>query len=145
MHYNYLQQMAQKNFQGNLQNAILYLLYKYLPYLTYQKPHQKKKTLTITYQPPTKDYKKFWIEVEPIFWGQMNQLRFYIGYSISRIIRMIIEWAMIEEENERIYQSSLPHLSEFREERRSIRSYKVLVWGRYQNRWIVMKFITNYG
>ncbi len=154
MHYHFLVQLAQKHFRGNLQKALLYLLDKFLPYLIHQKQHLHKKTLTITYQPPTKDYQKFWVEVNPLFWGEMNQLRFYLGFSMSCIIRILIEWEM-EEEGERIScliqrprlnPQNHHFLSEFRLGGRwQYPSYKVLVWGKYRKRRIGMMFFTKYG
>ncbi len=99
IHFEYLKQITLKRFDGNISRAILYLLSKYLKYLYRIKKIDIKKTLTIDYQPSTKDYKRYWITINPTYWGNLYNLRFSLGYSMSYLLRIMIDWEM-EENNE---------------------------------------------
>ncbi len=56
-----------------------------------------KRTLTATYQPKTKEYIIRKINIQPNYCGKLNNLRFYLGYSVSFIIRIMLNWEMQEE------------------------------------------------
>lgn len=93
-HFKYLKQLSQKINHGNISLTILYLLSKNIKYLSKINKTYQKRTFTITYQPISKKYKKFWITINPTIWGQLNNLRFYLGFSMSFILRILIDWEM---------------------------------------------------
>ncbi len=91
MHFAFLKQLAITKFQGDISKTIFYLLSKYLKYLYRIKKIDIKRTLTIDYQPPTKEYKRYWISIQPTYWGQLYNLKFSLGYSMSFLIRIMID------------------------------------------------------
>lgn len=97
-HYHYLKELSIGKFQGNISKTILYLLSKYLRYLFLIKNSHLKKTLSATYQPKTKEYKKYTILINPTYWAKLNHLRTYLGYSMSFIIRITLDWEMSHQE-----------------------------------------------
>ncbi|GIX42878.1 MAG: hypothetical protein KatS3mg129_2611 [Leptospiraceae bacterium] len=48
--------------------------------------------MTAKYQPVTREYNKYWIVMKPPLWGKMYQLRYYLGYSMSCILRIMLDW-----------------------------------------------------
>jgi hypothetical protein len=56
------------------------------------------RTLTATYQPRTKNYVIRKISIQPTYWGKLYELRFLLGYSMSFIIRTMLDWEMQEEQ-----------------------------------------------
>ncbi len=97
-HYRYLMHITNTRFSGNLTLAVSYLLKKYLAYLYKISISQKKRTLTASYQPRTKEYIIRKISIQPTYWGKLYELRFFLGYSMSFIIRIMLDWEMQEQE-----------------------------------------------
>jgi len=96
-HYRYLIHLTQTKFGGELSLTIDYLLKKYLASLYQISISQEKRTLTASYQPKTKEYIIRKISIQPTYWGKLFDLRFFLGYSISFIIRIMLDWEMQEE------------------------------------------------
>ena len=120
-HYRYLMHLTQTKFNGKLSLTIDYLLKKYLAYLYQISISQEKRTLTATYQPKTKEYIIRRITIQPTYWGKLFDLRFFLGYSISFMIRIMLDWEMQEEGIPIIPLIHLPRLDEEnREEHRRI-------------------------
>ncbi|MCX7810095.1 MAG: hypothetical protein N2247_04225 [Leptospiraceae bacterium] len=97
-HYQFLIQLTKSHFNGNLSLTIDYLFRKYLAYLYKISLAPTKKTLTATYQPRTKNYIIRKINIQPTYWGKLHELRFFLGLSVSYIIRIMLDWEMQEEE-----------------------------------------------
>ncbi len=96
-HYKYLMHLTQTKFGGELSLTIDYLLKKYLASLYQISISQEKRTLTASYQPRTKEYIIRKIKIQPTYWGKLFDLRFFLGYSISFMIRIMLDWEMQEE------------------------------------------------
>ena len=96
-HYRYLMHITNTRFQGKLTLTINYLLKKYLVYLYKISISQDKRTLTASYQPRTKEYIIRKISIQPTYWGKLYDLRFFLGYSMSFLIRIMLDWEMQEE------------------------------------------------
>ncbi len=96
-HYSYLMHITNTRFRGKLTLTIDYLLKKYLAYLYNISIAQRKRTLTASYQPKTKEYVIRKISIQPTYWGKLYELRFFLGYSMSFIIRIMLDWEMQEE------------------------------------------------
>jgi len=96
-HYQYLIYITETRFNGNLSLTIDYLLKRYLVYLYRISLTPNKKTLTATYQPRTKNYVIRKIQIQPTYWGKLYELRFLLGYSMSFIIRIMLDWEMQQE------------------------------------------------
>ncbi len=95
-HFEFLKRIAHTQFNNDISKTILYLLSKYLRYLFLIKKIDTKRTLTIDYQPPTKEYKRYWININPTYWGDLYNLRFALGYSMSFLLRIMLDWEMEE-------------------------------------------------
>ena len=122
-HYRYLIHLTQTRFNGKLSLTIDYLLRKYLAYLYQISISQRKKTLTATYQPKNKEYMIRRISIQPTYWGKLFDLRFFLGYSISFLIRIMLDWEMQEEGIPIIPLIPIPRLDEEnREEHRHIQN-----------------------
>ena len=96
-HYQYLIYITETRFNGNLSFTIDYLLKRYLVYLYKISLTPNKKTLTATYQPRTKNYVIRKIQIQPTYWGKLYELRFLLGYSMSFMIRIMLDWEMQQE------------------------------------------------
>ena len=96
-HYQYLIYITETRFNGNLSLTIDYLLKRYLVYLYKISLTPNKKTLTATYQPRTKNYVIRKIQIQPTYWGKLYELRFLLGYSMSFMIRIMLDWEMQQE------------------------------------------------
>ncbi len=96
-HYRYLMHLTQTKFGGELSLTIDYLLRKYLAYLYQISISQEKRTLTATYQPKTNEYIIRKISIQPTYWGKLYELRFFLGYSMSFLIRIMLDWEMQQE------------------------------------------------
>ncbi len=96
-HYQYLIYITETKFNGNLSLTIDYLLKRYLVYLYKISLTPNKKTLTATYQPRTKNYVIRKIQIQPTYWGKLYELRFLLGYSMSFMIRIMLDWEMQQE------------------------------------------------
>ena len=97
-HYAFLIYLTETRFNGNLSLTIDYLLKRYLSYLYKISLAPTKRTLTATYQPRTKNYIIRKISIQPTYWGKLFELRFLLGYSVSFIIRIMLDWEMQEEQ-----------------------------------------------
>lgn len=97
-HYAYLIYLTETRFNGNLSLTIDYLLKRHLAYLYKISLAPMKRTLTATYQPKTKNYLIRKIRIQPTYWGKLHELRFLLGYSISFIIRIMLDWEMQQEQ-----------------------------------------------
>ena len=97
-HYQYLMDLTNTRFNGDLSLTIDYLLKKYLAYLYRISFAPTKRTLTATYQPRSKNYLIRKISVQPTYWGKLYELRFFLGYSMSFIIRIMLDWEMQQEQ-----------------------------------------------
>ncbi len=93
-HYVYLIYLSETRFNGNLTLTIDYLLRKYLAYLYKISLAPTKRTLTATYQPRTKNYIIRKINIQPTYWSKLYELRFLLGFSMSFIIRIMLDWEM---------------------------------------------------
>ncbi|MFN3246469.1 MAG: hypothetical protein ACK42K_07190 [Leptonema sp. (in: bacteria)] len=109
-HYQYLVYLSNTRFNGNISLTIDYLLKKYLVYLYKISISQNKRTLTATYQPKTKNYIIRKIRIQPTYWGELNDLRNFLGYSISFIIRIMLDWEMQQEQMPVISLIAMPDL-----------------------------------
>ncbi len=122
-HYRYLMHLTNTKFNGELSLAVDYLLKKYLAYLYQISISQEKRTLTATYQPRTKGYIIRKISIQPTYWGKLYELRFFLGYSMSFIIRIMLDWEMQQESIPVIPLIFLPQLEEEnQEEHRNIQN-----------------------
>ena len=120
-HYRYLMHITNTRFRGKLTLTIDYLLKKYLAYLYKISISQEKRTLTATYQPRTKEYIIRKISIQPTYWGKLYELRFFLGYSMSFLIRIMLDWEMQEEDIPILPLFFLPRLDdEDQEEHRQI-------------------------
>ena len=122
-HYKYLMHVTNTRFGGKLTLTIDYLLKKYLAYLYKISIAQEKRTLTASYQPRTKEYIIRKISIQPTYWGKLYELRFFLGYSMSFLIRIMLDWDMQEQEIPFTPLFFLPRLEdEDREEHQQIQS-----------------------
>jgi hypothetical protein len=90
----YLIYLSETRFNGNLTLTFDYLLRKYLAYLYKISFAPTKRTLTATYQPRTKNYIIRKINIQPTYWSKLYELRFLLGFSMSFIIRIMLDWEM---------------------------------------------------
>ena len=93
-HNVFLKEITHMYFDGNYDLAIYSLLNKYLSHLYEIRISPYKKTETATYQPKTKQYRRWTIKMNPVLWSKLFEMRHFIGYSISGLIRILIEWEM---------------------------------------------------
>ena len=122
-HYEYLMHLTNTRFGGDLSLTINYLLKKYLVYLNRISISQSKRTLTATYQPRIKGYKIKTIRIQPTYWGKLYDLRKFLGYSISFIIRIMLDWEMQDQKISVAKLFELPQLNaEDREEHAHIQN-----------------------
>lgn len=96
-HSDFFKFLAESKFRNNKTKTILYLIRKYSFYLYKISVMENKQTFTVEYQPKKKIYKKFGIWIDPLVWGKMNDLRKKLGFSMSFLLRIMIEWEMEEE------------------------------------------------
>ena len=94
-HLAFLSLLAKTHFNGKHYLAIFFLMNKYLFYLYEIRITPHKKSETANYQPKNKLYKRKTIPMNPVLWSNLFELRHFIGYSISALIRIMIEWEML--------------------------------------------------
>ena len=122
-HYRYLIHLTNTRFGGKLSLTINYLLKKYLAYLYKISISQQKRTLTASYQPRSKEYIIKKIRIQPTYWGKLYELRFFLGYSMSFLIRIMLDWEMQDQEIPVTPLIVLPPLDEeYQDEHRRIQS-----------------------
>jgi hypothetical protein len=90
--------LTESRFNGNLSLTIDYLLRRYLVYLYKISLTPTKRTLTASYQPRTKNYIVRKIQIQPTYWGKLHELRFLLGFSMSFILRIMLDWEMQQEQ-----------------------------------------------
>ncbi|MCS7206007.1 MAG: DUF1564 family protein [Leptospiraceae bacterium] len=100
-YYLYLTRLAQRKFHDDIPKTINYLISKHIRKLYSRSKSQTKRTLTAEYQPTTKNYKRYWISIEPVIWGRLFQLRLCLGYSMSYLLRMLLDFEIMKELRER--------------------------------------------
>ncbi len=96
LHYNFLRELANTRFDRNISNAIEYLISKYQKHLYEIRITPTKRTETANYQPQTKQYKRYSIRINPTLWSKLFDSRRFLGYSISAILRIMLDWEMQE-------------------------------------------------
>ncbi|MFN3604967.1 MAG: hypothetical protein ACK4UJ_09685 [Leptonema sp. (in: bacteria)] len=87
-----------KRFKTNSE-MFFYLIFKYkvkFDHLVSQKSSSKQK-----YQPITYNYKNIGIRVAPAIHQTLNDLSYTTGYSISALVRFLIEWEYSEQDKEK--------------------------------------------
>lgn len=139
-YYFFLIELSENKFDGDMEQTFLYLISKYMKYLYKIKIGGSK--IATQYQPTTKKYEKFWIEMNPTHMAKLKNLRFYLGYSVSFIIRILIEW-----EKQELHQVEVlipkpiltpQELSEIKPT--LLHSYDMGVRANYANRLVYMSF-----
>ena len=97
-HYQFLIYLTETRFNGDLSLTVDYLFKRHLAYLYKISQSPTKRTLTATYQPRTKNYVIRKIRINPTYWGKLYDLRFFLGYSMSFILRIMLDWEMQEQQ-----------------------------------------------
>ncbi len=84
-----------RNSQNNLSNLLEYLIRKYKYNVLNQKSISSLGRGSVQYQPKTKNYKRIILKnINPYLWKELKIIKNTTGYSISYIIRVMIEWEM---------------------------------------------------
>ncbi len=96
-HYEFLRQLAERRFLGNISDVIHYLLSKYLNHLYEIRVTPTKRTETANYQPRTLRYRRWVILINPVLWSKLFEMRHFVGYSMSALIRIMLDWEMQQE------------------------------------------------
>ena len=112
MHYNFLKEIANQLYNQSISDAIQYLLNKYLVFLYEIRITPYKRTETATYQPITKQYRRYSIKINPTLWSKLFDSRRFLGYSISAIIRIMLDWEMQEMGREIIPLIAMPQIEQ---------------------------------
>lgn len=83
--------------EQNVNKYLEYLYCKYYKNMLRKKIAHTKKSATAEYQPKTRRYIQVKIKkISPYIWDKYKDLKRISGYSISFIIRIFLEWEMIE-------------------------------------------------
>ena len=93
-HYQFLRELANTRFNRNISDTIHYLISKYQRHLNEIRITPYKRTETANYQPKTKQYIRYKIRINPALWSKMFDSRRFIGYSISALLRIMLDWEM---------------------------------------------------
>ena len=94
LHFAFLREFTFSRFEGDYSLAIQYLLSKYLNPLYEIRITPQRQTETAKYQPTTKQYKRYNVDINPALWSKLFDLRRFVGYSISALIRIMLDWEM---------------------------------------------------
>lgn len=139
-HYQFLIELSETKFEGDLEQTLIYLFSKYMKYLYRIRIRNKK--MTTLYQPSTKEYQKCWLQINPTHMAKLKHLRCYLGYSVSFILRILIEWEWEELLNgDVIIQKPELTEQELREIQPSfLHSYEMKVRVNYVSRFVFMNF-----
>lgn len=81
---------------ADISQTLSFLLHKHKSALLRISISREKKTATTTYQPRTGGYQRRTLRISPSLWKLFKELKEHTGYSISAIIRIIIEWELEE-------------------------------------------------
>ncbi len=151
-HFEFLTQIANTRFRGNYNNTIFYLLNKYLNFLYTIRITPTKRTETATYQPKTKRYRRWTILVNPVLWSKLFEMRHFIGYSMSALLRIMLDWEMQGMGYDIIPLIPMPVLtanntnqSDQPERNRLINNYTYRKQGNYGARFIFCSFLDEYS
>lgn len=98
-YYYFLILLSRNRFSNDKNKTLAYLLQKYIPSLYRISIVKQKQTYTVKYQPVTKRYSRYSIKLDPLLWGKLHELRNSLGYSISFLIRIMLEWEMEEHDS----------------------------------------------
>lgn len=91
----HLYQFLKRQGKENINFFLEYLIEKFKSDLIAHKNLNSLKKSTDKFQPRTKDYKRIILQnIEPNLWKRLKKLKSMTGYSISFIIRILIEWEM---------------------------------------------------
>lgn len=96
-HYRYLYEISEARFNNDKTVTIFFLIKKYIRYLHRISIMEIKQNFTATYQPVCKEYRRYSIVIDPLLWSELQDLRKKSGYSISFLLRIMIEWEMVDE------------------------------------------------
>jgi hypothetical protein len=150
-HYEFLTQITKTQFGGSYDFAIYSLLNKYLNHLYEIRITPYKKTETANYQPRTKQYKRKTLNINPIMWSKLFEMRHFVGYSISALIRIMLEWEMQSLGYDIIPWIAFPNINynsnyniEIMQYEHSINNYYYEKQGFYQTREIIANFLDQF-
>jgi hypothetical protein len=151
-HYEFLKEISDIRFNGDYNHTIHYLLSKYLNYLYEIRIPATKKTETANYQPRTKTYRRWSIYINPVLWSKLFEMRHFIGYSISALIRIMLDWEMQSQGYDIIPLIPLPVLNfenlfnnnEELLDERWLNNYLYKKQGTYQTRQIFCSFFDQF-
>ncbi len=146
-HFDFLLDLANQRFYGNLSDTIFYLLNKYLNPLYDIRITPTKQTETATYQPRTKKYKRRVIHINPVIWSKLFETRHFVGYSMSAILRIMLDWEMLAMGYEIIPLIPLPDLHTHTDDmtiEKNINNYFYLKQGFYHQRNIFSIFLDEF-
>jgi hypothetical protein len=99
-HYQFLRELANTKFNRSISDAIQYLISKYQRHLNEIRITPYKRTETANYQPKTKQYIRYKIRINPALWSKLFDSRRFIGYSMSALLRIMLDWEMQEKGRE---------------------------------------------
>ena len=112
LHFAFLREFTFSYFEGNYSFAIQYLLSKYLNPLYEIRITPQRQTETAKYQPTTKQYKRYNIDINPTLWSKLFDMRRFVGYSISALIRIMIDWEIQSQGNNIIPLVEIPQIND---------------------------------
>ena len=148
-HYEFLKEIANTRFDGSSYRAIFYLLNKYLHHLYVIRITPSKLTETATYQPRTKQYKRRTIKMNPVLWSKLFETRHFVGYSISAMVRIMLDWEMQSQGYDIIPLVALPQLPrdvfDPSLSENWINNYYYEKQGTYESREIICSFLDEFG
>ena len=147
IHFEFLRELSTR-FGGNFSNTIFYLLNKYLNHVYRIRITPTKQTETATYQPVTKQYKRWTIHINPVLWSKLFEMRHFVGYSMSALIRIMLDWEMQEMEYDIIPLIPLPVLTKDNNQQQTsklINNYSYFKHGKYEARFIFCSFFDEYS
>jgi hypothetical protein len=111
IHFEFLAEIAMTQFDGNYSNTIYYLLNRYLNQLYKIRTTPIKRTETASYQPKTLRYRRKVIKMNPVLWSKLFEMRHFIGYSISALIRILLDWEMQQQGYDIIPLIPMPNIN----------------------------------
>ncbi len=84
-----------RNHREDLSFFLEYLIEKFQNKLIKEKTKTSLKRATTYYQPKTKNYKRILLrKISPKVWKKLKELKSTTGYSVSCIIRILLEWEL---------------------------------------------------